>query len=219
MNGSNIAAYTARFSDLALLYPGMVTPESKKVKRYIWGLTPATQGNILAAKPLTFSSTKPLAQTLINHGGHQDTMTVITEQPKESGSGMKSCEINVRANHRRSPPINNKKCQSTLLPFLLHFPLLKHLPADTLELSLGVKNATIIIMGLVRSCSALAATRSDTHPVSARHLHNQMPRPPELELAEPAMGAVKSGTTKEIALRKKMLATHEECYQWVRRRQ
>ena len=35
IKGSDIAAYTARFSDLALLCPGLVTPESKKVKRYI----------------------------------------------------------------------------------------------------------------------------------------------------------------------------------------
>ncbi|KAL7606903.1 hypothetical protein Lser_V15G19246 [Lactuca serriola] len=35
MKGNDIAAYTARFSDLALLCPGMVTPEIKKVERYI----------------------------------------------------------------------------------------------------------------------------------------------------------------------------------------
>ena len=35
IKGFNVAAYTTRFSDLFLLYPGMVTPESKKVERYI----------------------------------------------------------------------------------------------------------------------------------------------------------------------------------------
>ena len=33
MTGSNIVAYTTRFSDVAVLCPGMVTPESKKVER------------------------------------------------------------------------------------------------------------------------------------------------------------------------------------------
>ncbi|XP_023748177.1 uncharacterized protein LOC111896416 [Lactuca sativa] len=66
MKDSDITAYTARFSDLALLCPGMVTPESKKVE-----------------------SAKRLAQTLVDHGGHQDSTTTITGQPKESGSKKK----------------------------------------------------------------------------------------------------------------------------------
>lgn len=36
MVGSDLAAYTARFSDLSALCPGMVNPEPKKVERYIW---------------------------------------------------------------------------------------------------------------------------------------------------------------------------------------
>ena len=68
MKGFDIIAYTARFSDLALLYPGMVALESKKLERYIWGLTPPTQGNIITANPHTFDTDKRLAQTLANHG-------------------------------------------------------------------------------------------------------------------------------------------------------
>ena len=75
MKGSDIASYTARFCDLALLCPGMVTPESKKIERYIWGLTPPTQGNVLAAKPSTFDSAICLAQTLIDHGVDLDEVT------------------------------------------------------------------------------------------------------------------------------------------------
>ena len=61
MKCSDIGAYTARFCDLALLCPGMVTSESKKIERYIWGLTPPTQGNVLATRHLTFDSAKYLA--------------------------------------------------------------------------------------------------------------------------------------------------------------
>ena len=39
MKDSDIAAYTARFSDLTALCPEMVTLESKKVERYISGLS------------------------------------------------------------------------------------------------------------------------------------------------------------------------------------
>ena len=68
MKGFDISAYTTRFSDLALLCSGMVTPESKKVEMYIWALTPLTQGNVIAANPLTFDNAKRLAHTLEDHG-------------------------------------------------------------------------------------------------------------------------------------------------------
>ena len=42
MKGFDIAAYTSRFDDLALLCSGLVTPESKKIERFIWGLTQPT---------------------------------------------------------------------------------------------------------------------------------------------------------------------------------
>lgn len=61
MKDSDIVSYTERFIDLALLLPGMVTPESKNVERFIWGLTRPTQGNVLAINPLTFDKTKRLA--------------------------------------------------------------------------------------------------------------------------------------------------------------
>ena len=85
MKGSNISAYTSRFEDLALLCPGMVTPESKKIERYIWGLMPSTQGNVLAARPNTFDSAKCLAQTLIDHGVDLDKVTAAPEPTKASG--------------------------------------------------------------------------------------------------------------------------------------
>ena len=35
MKGSDVATYTYIFEDLALLCPGMVSPESKKIERFI----------------------------------------------------------------------------------------------------------------------------------------------------------------------------------------
>ena len=40
MTGFDLATYTDGFYDLALLCPAMVTPEEKKVERYLWGLSP-----------------------------------------------------------------------------------------------------------------------------------------------------------------------------------
>ena len=89
MTGPDLATYTTRFSDLSALCPGMVNLKPKKVERYIWGLTPQTQGNVLAVKPLFFDSAKCVAQTLIDHGDSQDSVIVTPEQPKEDGSKKK----------------------------------------------------------------------------------------------------------------------------------
>ena len=89
MKNSDIVAYTARFSDLVILCPGMVPTESKKVVRFIWSLSPQIQGNVIDAKPLIFYSAKNLAQTLVNHGVRQGFMVPIPEQPKEGGSKKK----------------------------------------------------------------------------------------------------------------------------------
>ena len=67
----------------------MVTLESKKINRFIWGLTPPTQGNVLATNPLTFDSAEGLVQTLIDHGDRQDPMPTGHELPKESGGKKK----------------------------------------------------------------------------------------------------------------------------------
>ena len=61
MKGSNIVAYTAKFSDLVALCPNMAPTEGKKIERYIWGLVPPFQGNVLASNPTTFDSSKRLA--------------------------------------------------------------------------------------------------------------------------------------------------------------
>ena len=67
----------------------MATPKSKKIERYIWGLTPPTQGNVLAARQNTFDSAKCLAQTLIDHGVDLDKVTTTSEPAKESGENKK----------------------------------------------------------------------------------------------------------------------------------
>ncbi|CAH1421687.1 unnamed protein product [Lactuca virosa] len=68
MKGSDVVSYTARFCELVALCPNMDHTEGKKIERYIWGLMPPYQGNVLASHPTTFDSAKRLAQRLIDHG-------------------------------------------------------------------------------------------------------------------------------------------------------
>ncbi|XP_052621623.1 uncharacterized protein LOC128127226 [Lactuca sativa] len=82
MTGSDLAAYTTRFNDLALLCPAMVTPESKKVERYLWGLSSQIQDSVLASRPTTFDSAKELAQQLIDHRSSHVTVPTTSDQAK-----------------------------------------------------------------------------------------------------------------------------------------
>ncbi|XP_052627089.1 uncharacterized protein LOC128133620 [Lactuca sativa] len=89
MTGSDILSYTSRFSDLAMLCPGMVPTESKKVERYVWGLSQQLQGHILASKLTAFDSAKELAHQLINHNANHDTVTTTSEQAKRGNNKRK----------------------------------------------------------------------------------------------------------------------------------
>ena len=66
MKGNDISSYTTRFQELSLLCPGMITPEYKKVERYIWGLTPQVQGNVTSSKPAHIQGAIRMAHDLVD---------------------------------------------------------------------------------------------------------------------------------------------------------
>nr|GEV53620.1 hypothetical protein [Tanacetum cinerariifolium] len=47
------ATYTDRFHDLSRLVPYLVTPEGKRIKRYVYGLAPQIRGMVAATEPKT----------------------------------------------------------------------------------------------------------------------------------------------------------------------
>ncbi|GJS48064.1 putative reverse transcriptase domain-containing protein [Tanacetum coccineum] len=53
MVGAGQAAYTDRFHELARLVPHLVTPESRKIERYVYGLAPQIHGMVAATEPKT----------------------------------------------------------------------------------------------------------------------------------------------------------------------
>ncbi|GKG31470.1 reverse transcriptase domain-containing protein, partial [Tanacetum coccineum] len=53
MVGAGHAAYTNIFHELARLVPHLVTPESKKIKRYVYGLAPQIRRMVAATEPKT----------------------------------------------------------------------------------------------------------------------------------------------------------------------
>jgi hypothetical protein len=65
ISGNDIAGYTTRFHQLALLCPTMVNPEYKRVERYIWGLPASIRGMVTASKPGTIQSAVRMAHSLM----------------------------------------------------------------------------------------------------------------------------------------------------------
>ncbi|KAK1425082.1 hypothetical protein QVD17_20426 [Tagetes erecta] len=64
MKGNEHLEYTNRFNELARLVPHLVTPESKRIGRYVWGLSPKIRGMTRAAKPRTFQETVEISGAL-----------------------------------------------------------------------------------------------------------------------------------------------------------
>nr|GEW34202.1 reverse transcriptase domain-containing protein [Tanacetum cinerariifolium] len=56
MVGAGHAAYTDRFYKLARLVPHLVTPKNKRIKRYIYSLTPQIRVMVAATEPTTIQS-------------------------------------------------------------------------------------------------------------------------------------------------------------------
>ncbi|GKA40100.1 hypothetical protein Tco_0732693 [Tanacetum coccineum] len=53
MVGAGHATYTDRFHELARLVSHLVTPKSRKIERYVYGLTPQIHGMVAATEPKT----------------------------------------------------------------------------------------------------------------------------------------------------------------------
>ncbi|XP_024964118.1 uncharacterized protein LOC112504408 [Cynara cardunculus var. scolymus] len=67
MKGSDVDSYTARFHELAKLVPHLVSPEENRINRYVWGLAPEIQGNVISANPKTLQDVVNLATKLTNN--------------------------------------------------------------------------------------------------------------------------------------------------------
>ncbi|GJU72296.1 reverse transcriptase domain-containing protein [Tanacetum coccineum] len=93
MVGTNHAAYTDRFHELAKLVPHLVTPESSHIQRYIVGLAPEIRGMLRATQPTTIQNAILRAGILTDEAVSCGTLTkgndkrkVVEESGKSGGS-------------------------------------------------------------------------------------------------------------------------------------
>nr|GEU29344.1 hypothetical protein [Tanacetum cinerariifolium] len=64
MVGAGHDVYTDRFHELARLVSHLVTPEGKRIKRYVYGLTKQIRGMVAAMEPKTIQKAVKIADTL-----------------------------------------------------------------------------------------------------------------------------------------------------------
>nr|GEX92897.1 putative reverse transcriptase domain-containing protein [Tanacetum cinerariifolium] len=112
MVGAGHAAYTDRFHELARLVHHLVTPKSKRIKRYVYGLIPQIQGMVEATEPKTIQ--KAVQEPSKNRNVKDDnkrtkTGNAFATPPTLSGekTQVKSCS-KAKGNHQNQVMVVNE---------------------------------------------------------------------------------------------------------------
>ncbi|GJY10140.1 putative reverse transcriptase domain-containing protein [Tanacetum coccineum] len=97
MVGAGHAAYTDRFHELARLVPHLVTPEGKRIERYVYGLSPQIRGMVAATEPKTIQKAVQIACTLTDEAFRNGS---IKKPEKRGNGGEPSKDRNGRGNQK-----------------------------------------------------------------------------------------------------------------------
>ncbi|GJW91078.1 putative reverse transcriptase domain-containing protein [Tanacetum coccineum] len=100
MVGAGHAAYTDRFHELARLVSHLVTPENKRIKRYIYGLASQIRGMVAATESETIQRTVQKAGTLTDEAVRNGS---LKKNPEKRGNGGEpNRDRNVRDENKRT---------------------------------------------------------------------------------------------------------------------
>ncbi|GJT23955.1 putative reverse transcriptase domain-containing protein [Tanacetum coccineum] len=100
MVGAGHAAYTDRYHEFARLVPHLVTPEGKRIERYVYGLAPQIRGMVAATEPKTIQKAVQIAGTLTDEALMNGT---IKKNPKKRiNRGEPSKDRNGRDDNKRT---------------------------------------------------------------------------------------------------------------------
>ncbi|GKA41159.1 hypothetical protein Tco_0733752 [Tanacetum coccineum] len=100
MIGDGHTAYTDRFHALAKLVPHLVTPEFKRIDRYIYCLVPEIHGMVRATEPTTIQSAILKAGGLIDDAIRNGLLKRSSEKRKENGETSK--QEDARSNNKKA---------------------------------------------------------------------------------------------------------------------
>ncbi|GJW93183.1 putative reverse transcriptase domain-containing protein [Tanacetum coccineum] len=99
MVGAGHVAYTDRFHELASLVPHLVTPESRMIKRYVYGLTPQIRGMVAATEPQTIQKVVQISGALTDEAMRNGS---IKKVKKRGNVGEPSKDKNSRDDNKRT---------------------------------------------------------------------------------------------------------------------
>ncbi|GJS84154.1 putative reverse transcriptase domain-containing protein [Tanacetum coccineum] len=99
MVGTGHAAYTDRFHELARLVPHLVTPESRKIKRYVYGLASQIRRMVAATEPKTMQKVVQIFGALTDEAARNRS---IKKVEKRGNMGEPSKDKNGKDDNKRT---------------------------------------------------------------------------------------------------------------------
>ncbi|GKD90168.1 hypothetical protein Tco_1365675 [Tanacetum coccineum] len=93
------ATYTDRFHELARLVPHLVTPESRMIERYVYGLAPQIRGMVAATEPKTIQKTVQISGALTDEAVRNGS---IKKVEKRGNVGETNKDKNGRDDNKRT---------------------------------------------------------------------------------------------------------------------
>ncbi|GKA84358.1 putative reverse transcriptase domain-containing protein [Tanacetum coccineum] len=96
----NIAAYTERFNELALLCPDVVPNEKKKVELYIKGLPEIIKGETTSSRPATLNEAVRMAHTLMEQKIQDKAERIAESNKRKWESNNNNYRNNNQGNYR-----------------------------------------------------------------------------------------------------------------------
>ncbi|GJT28503.1 putative reverse transcriptase domain-containing protein [Tanacetum coccineum] len=99
MVGAGHAAYTDRFHELARLVPHLVTPKSRMIERYVYGLAPQIRGMVAATEPKTIQKAVQISGALTDEAVRNGS---IKKVEKRGNMGEPSKDKNGRDDNKRT---------------------------------------------------------------------------------------------------------------------
>ncbi|GJR84611.1 hypothetical protein Tco_0155396 [Tanacetum coccineum] len=112
MGGVGHAAYTDRFHELARLVPHLVTLETKRIERYIYGLAPQIRGMVAATDPSTVQSAILKVGVLTDEAVRNGSLKRSGERRGDDEESIK--EGNVKGDNKRKMCTNHVLKQNHL---------------------------------------------------------------------------------------------------------
>ncbi|GJZ35268.1 putative reverse transcriptase domain-containing protein [Tanacetum coccineum] len=99
-NGAGHATYTDRFHELTRLVPHLVTPETKRIERYIYGLALSIYGMVVTTEPPTIQNAILKARVLTDNAVRNGS---LKKSGEKRGNGREpSKEGNVKGDNKRA---------------------------------------------------------------------------------------------------------------------